>query len=229
VISSTAAPHPILRRELLAPIQRKRRGRPLILIDIAVPRDIDPDVSGLEDVILYNIDDLQEVAAAETQGRTAEAISQAEAIVVEETGKFLARYRTRQVTPIIGELRAHLEKLAEQRLEILRARLGPLSERDWQTIATQLRSLVQEIALEPTLRLKREAGDDTDDLRYDLLTAARELFGLHSESEAEGWPDSAAAEETVPSDPLPTNVTRAAAEGLGEEADINRTIAEALP
>jgi glutamyl-tRNA reductase len=228
VISSTAAPHPILRREMLAPIQRRRRGKPLILIDIAVPRDIDPDVSGLDDVILYNIDHLQEAAAAATQGRTAESLAQAEVIVTEEIGKFLTRYRSRQVTPVIAELRTHLEKLAEQRLEILRARLGPLPEREWQAIATQMRSLAQEIALEPTLRLKREAGEERDETYYDLMTAVRELFGLRSESAAESWPDSAPAEDAVPDDILASGDAYPP-DSLSEDTEALRNTAEVFP
>ena len=102
VISSTAAPHPILRRDMLAPILRKRRGKPLFLIDIAVPRDIEAAVGDLDNVFLYNIDDLQEVAAEGAKGRAERAQAQAEAIAQEETARLLARFRTRAVTPVLA-------------------------------------------------------------------------------------------------------------------------------
>ena len=182
VISSTAAPRPILTREMLLPVIRKRRGKPLFLIDIAVPRDIDPDVANLDNVFLYNIDDLQEVAAEGTRGRTEKAKLHAEQIVAEESARFLTRYRTRAVAPVISELRSHLDTLAQSRLEILRSRIGEVSERDWKLIVAQMEALASEVALQPILRLKEEANrigklpEETP--RYDLATAARELFAL---------------------------------------------------
>ena len=89
VISSTAAPHTILDRKSLSPIMRKRRGRPLFLIDIAVPRDIAPDVSALDNVFLYDVDDLEDVVADMAQGRAGE-VSRVEALVEEEVRRFLA-------------------------------------------------------------------------------------------------------------------------------------------
>jgi glutamyl-tRNA reductase len=182
VISSTAAPHPVLRRDMLAPILRKRRGKPLFLIDIAVPRDIEPAVGDLDNVFLYNIDDLQEVAAEGARGRAERAQAQAEAIAEEETARFLARRRTSAVTPVLSQLRDQASRKVDDRLALLRARLGKMSDRDWETIATQFRSLADEMVLAPTLRLKREAHDNPEPgapiPQYDLATAARELFGV---------------------------------------------------
>lgn len=188
VISSTAAPHPILRRDMLTPILRKRRGKPLFLIDIAVPRDIEPGVADLENVFLYNIDDLQEVAAEGARGRAERAQAQAEAIAEEEAAKFLARMRTRAVTPLLSQLRGQADRMAEDRLALLRSRLGALSARDWETISTHFRSLANELVLAPTLRLKREAHEAVDvgapTPQYDLPAAARELFGLDEDASA---------------------------------------------
>ena len=182
VISSTASPRPILTREMLLPVIRKRRGKPLFLIDIAVPRDIEPDVANLDNVFLYNIDDLQEVAAEGARGRAEKAKLHAERIVNEESARFLARYRTRAVTPVISELRTHLDTLAQNRMEILRSRLGDLSEKEWKMISMQMEALANEVALQPILRLKEEAatlGQRPDETpRYDLATAVRELFSL---------------------------------------------------
>lgn len=189
VISSTSAPHPILRKDMLAQVMKKRRGRPLFLIDIAVPRDIEADVADLDNVFLYNIDDLQEVAAEGARGRAERAQVQAEAIASEEAARFLARMRLRAVTPVISDLKRRTDERLQHRIEILRGRLGPISDRDWQVLQTQMHSLVDEMMLEPILRLKREAeGAATSGVSptYDLSTAARELFGL---DEAEGARD----------------------------------------
>lgn len=184
VISSTAAPHPILRKDMVAPIARRRRGRPLFLIDIAVPRDIETSVSDLDNVFLYNIDDLQEVAAAETHNLTKAVRTQAERIAEEEARKFWNRHRLRSVSPVISDLKQQLQIRKENRLEILRSRLPNLSEREFQTIAIQFQSLIDEIALTPIQRIKAEmAGENAEGNlpQYDLPTAVRELFSLTEE------------------------------------------------
>ncbi|HLJ54292.1 MAG TPA: glutamyl-tRNA reductase, partial [Chthonomonadaceae bacterium] len=178
VISSTAAPQPILRRDMLHPILRKRRGRPLFLIDIAVPRDIEAAVGDLDNVFLYNIDDLQEVAADGARGRAERAQAQAEEIASEEAAKLLARLRSRAVTPVLAELRGRADQLLDRRLALLRGRLGGLTDRELEVITVQFRSFADELLLPPTLRLKREAGEPTGDRTYDLATATSELFGL---------------------------------------------------
>ena len=187
VISSTAAPHPIVRRETLVPALRKRRGKPLFLIDIAVPRDIDPDVARLDNVFLKNIDDLQEVVEADAGGRAAEAI-RAEALVQEEVGKFLGWYRSREAAPVIHQLREHLEAIRLEDLTLLRNRLSHLSERDWQAIETATRAMMNKVARQPILRLKRAAsGQETasgaENAPDTLFMAAREIFGLTAPSE----------------------------------------------
>ena len=186
VIASTAAPHPILRREMLVPVMKKRRGKPLFLIDIALPRDIDPDVKTLDNVYLRNIDDLQEYMAQDTRARASE-VAQAEQIVSAEIAAFMAWLRQREAVPIIAHLRSHLEDMTQERLNILRVRLGDVSPRDWQIIETQMRALMDQAALEPTRRLKRAmqeaATQSGEPAQYNLLEATRELFGLEEEKE----------------------------------------------
>lgn len=190
VIASTSAPHPIIRREMLLPLLRRRKGKPLFLIDIAVPRDIDADVADLDNVFLYNIDHLQEVVADRARGRAAEAL-QAEGIVSEEAVEFLTWYRAREAAPVIKQLRELLDDYAQRRLGILRAGLSSVSEREWKLIETQICSLMDEVAREPILRLKRagngahpDSGSAPDGTgRYDLLSATREIFGLGIEED----------------------------------------------
>ncbi len=206
VISSTAAPHPIVSREMLTPILRKRRGKPLFLIDIAVPRDIDPAVSELDNVFLYNIDDLQEVAAAGARGRAERAQAEAEQIAQEEAARFLTRLRTRAVAPVLAQLRGQADRMAGGRLDSLRARLVGISDRDWEIISIQMRSLADELLLAPTLRLKREANEHAsagETPQYDLAAAARELYGL-ADADVPGTPPVEPPVDPDPPAPAPS-------------------------
>ncbi len=203
VIASTSAPHPIVRRAMLAPVMKKRRGKPLFLIDIALPRDIDPDVNELDNVYLRNIDDLQEIVEQQAQGRAGE-IGAAERIVLEETSAFVAWLKARGAVPVIAQLRSHLDAMTKARLDILRARLGPLNDRQWQEIETQFRAHNDQVALAPTRRLKRAASETngTDGgTEYDLMEATRELFGLQAE---EGGEAKDTVQSVMPSLPSPT-------------------------
>jgi glutamyl-tRNA reductase len=180
VIASTASPHPILRRENLLPALRQRRGKPLFLIDIAVPRDIDPDVNDLNNVFLYNIDDLQHYLAEYAQARASEA-GRAESLVEEETTRFMTWYRSREAAPVITAFRSHLDGIRNQYLEIFSGRLAHLSDRDRRTIEAMAEAMMGQVAREPILRLKREANgsrEGSETPTYDLLTAAAEIFGL---------------------------------------------------
>jgi glutamyl-tRNA reductase len=191
VLSSTAAPHPILRRETLLPVLRRRRGRPLFLIDIAVPRDVAAEVAELDNVFLYNIDDLQAVVAEEARGRAAEA-ARAEIIASEETGRFLTWYRSREVSPVIAQMRARLEAIRQEDVRLLRKQLGHLSEREWEAVEAATRAMMNKVAREPILRLKRETEEA--ETQYDLASAARALFGLE-EGEEKGKGKKEAGEE----------------------------------
>jgi glutamyl-tRNA reductase len=207
VISSTAAPHPIIRRETLAPVLRKRRGKPLFLIDIAVPRDVDTDVNGLDNVFLYNIDDLEAVVAEEARGRVQEA-EKAGAIASEEAAKFLAWFRTREAAPVITLLQERLARIREEELALLRSQLGSLSEREWKHIEAATRAMMNKVAREPILRLKRETSqaiEETASIQYDLMTAAREIFGLAQAAEpASSAQDTAAEDEAAAAPSQPT-------------------------
>ena len=149
----------------------------------------------MDNVFLYNIDHLQEVVADRVRGRAVEA-RQAEEIAASETADFLNWYRAREAAPVIKQLRGRLDDYARKRLEILRSNLGPLSDKDWAQLELQIHSLMDEVAREPILRMKRaskEAASPTGGtpVRYDLLSAAREIFGL-------GVEDVAPAREEIP-------------------------------
>jgi glutamyl-tRNA reductase len=180
VIASTASPRPILRRDNIAPVLRQRRGKPLFLIDIAVPRDIDADVNDLNNVFLYNIDDLQNYVAEYGRARASE-VGRAENVVAEETSRFMTWYRSREAAPVITALRTHLDGIRQEYLDIFDRRLAHLSERDRNLIGTMVRAMMDQVARKPILRLKQAVSADatfTEPAGYDLLSAASELFGL---------------------------------------------------
>jgi len=213
VIASTAAPHPIITRATLAPVMRKRRGKPLILIDIAVPRDIDEDVKALGDtVFLYNIDDLQGVVAQEAQGRQSE-VGRAETILTEECAKFMGWVRNREAAPVITLLRQKLDAIREEELTLLRSQLDSLTEREWQKVEAAFRSMSTKYVKEPILRLKRETADaaqhgsEAVPQTYDLLTATREIFNLQSEAETADSLPEGSIEVPVEEGPSPVPVT----------------------
>lgn len=202
VIASTAAPHAIVRRETLQPILRKRRGRPLFLIDLSVPRNVAPDVADLENVFVRNIDELQDVVSDEAQTRSVEA-TQGEAIAREETEKFLQWYRAREAAPTIAQLKGHIEQIRQDDMAILRGKLPHLSERDWQAIELSTHAMMNHVTREPILRLKQEvnaAAEAETAPRYDLATAAREMFALDSLAA----PETAAVEAEPKITPLRT-------------------------
>lgn len=173
VISSTGAPHTILNRELLEPAMAERSDRPLFMIDIAVPRDIDPNVTELPQVHLCDIDDLQSQAADNVRER-AEEIPHVEVIVAKELAGFLDWLASLDVVATITDLRRQIEELRQRELDRLFHRLD-LSEHDRELIATMSHRLVNKILHEPTLRLKQEAANGNGAI---YISTMRQLFLL---------------------------------------------------
>jgi glutamyl-tRNA reductase len=174
VITSTAAPGHVIRLEDAQRLTRSRRGRPLFLIDIAVPRDVDPAVNRLDDVYLYDLDDLQKIADRNLDSRARES-SAAEAIVEHETAEYLARLHTLEVAPTIVELRRRLRDLGEEEMRRWRGQLGALSEEQWAALHEMVVSLINKFLHPPTVALKQAARAGTETLRLRLL---REIFAL---------------------------------------------------
>ncbi|MBT5876087.1 MAG: glutamyl-tRNA reductase [Candidatus Latescibacteria bacterium] len=181
VISSTGADHHILRREDLAEIMRARRNKPIFLIDIAVPRDIDPHVRSVYNVFLYDIDDLQTVADENTDRRKKEA-QEAEQIVEGEVMRFLGWYQGLAVTPTIKELRRQADEIRSEELQKTLARLEHLSDGDRQTVEQMSRLIINKLLHTPTVRLK-DVSQPGEDIQH--LSSIRHLFGL-DENKNEG-------------------------------------------
>jgi glutamyl-tRNA reductase len=174
VIASTGAQRPVLTRDLLARVQRARRGRPLFLIDIAVPRDVEPSATELEGIYLADIDDLQKVAAAHREGRQSEA-AQAEAIVDQELGRFLERFSGRQLGPTVTALRGHFLGLARTEAEKLVSGLPHLQEKDRNAIVELADGIAKKLLHAPQMALKKDTGDGVS-----LVVAVQKLFDLRA-------------------------------------------------
>ncbi|RMF00184.1 MAG: glutamyl-tRNA reductase, partial [Chloroflexi bacterium] len=174
IITSTGAPHTILNKKLLTPAMTARPDRPLFLIDIAVPRDIDPDVTEIPNVYLHDIDDLQGQAEDNVQARRAE-IPQVEQIVAEEAAQFLNWYASLDVVSTITDLRGQIEDVRLRELELLFNRLSHLDERERELVKTMSHRLVNKILHSPTLRLKDEAANGN---AATYVSVVRELFAL---------------------------------------------------
>jgi glutamyl-tRNA reductase len=173
-LCSTAAPHAVVTWERVAHVVAGRSGRPLCLLDLAVPRDVDPAIAQLENVFLYDVDDLQTVAAQATTRRR-EEVPAAERIVEEETDLFWAWYGGLGVVPVIKEFRGRLEALRAAEFERAMRQLGHLAPEDRARVEQFSHALLNKVLHQPTLALKQAAEEGHG---YGLLDALRRLFGL---------------------------------------------------
>jgi len=180
VLSSTSSPHPIVGREELELVMAERGGRPLLLIDIAVPRDIDAGCGELEGVTLYDIDDLQAVVARNLDTR-ASVLPRAQEIVEEEIKRFARWLGQLEVLPTVSALREHGNALVEQVLAENSGRWEAASPRDLARIEAVARAVMSRLLHEPTIRL-RSLSEERGHASLELV---RELFGLRDEEAAE--------------------------------------------
>ena len=190
VVSATSSPHQIVGRDEMALVAEARGGRPLLMIDIAVPRDIDPGVREVPGVTLYDMDDLQREVARNMGSREAESV-RARQLVDQEVERFAQWLASLDVVPTIAALRSLGDGVIEQVLRENEPRWESLSDADRDRLAVMARAIVSRLLHEPTLRLKSAVdGDDS----YVYVQALRELFGLEVGSSA--LDESAGAEVT---------------------------------
>jgi glutamyl-tRNA reductase len=189
VLSSTSSPHPIVERDDLELVIAERRGRPLLMIDIAVPRDVDPACAELEGVTLYDIDDLQAVVARNLSTREEEAPRALE-IVEEEIHRFARWLGQLDVLPTVGALREHGNAIVEQVLSENSGRWETASPRDIARVEAIARAVMSRLLHEPTIRL-RSLGSDRGHASLEIV---RELFGLQGDAPASEAPAEELAE-----------------------------------
>ncbi len=184
LIASTGAPHMLIHADMVAAAMAWRPDRPLVLIDIAVPRDIDPAVVDLPNVSLLDIDNLNARLSQSLAGRSME-MPRVEAILVEEQAVFMHFLASRHMLPLIVDLRQRAEAIRQMELEKTLRRLPELSEVDRARIDLLTRALVKKMLGAPTRRLRAEA---TSPNAPEYAAMARALFGLEDLLDAEDEP-----------------------------------------
>src|ERR1039458_3165226 len=177
VITSSGAPHYILHKDEMQRVIAARRNKPMFLIDIAVPRNIEPAVNDVDNVYLYDIDDLQEVVNSNLRERMKEA-EHAEALVKEEVDRTLARLKVAEVTPTIVGLQEQLEQIRAAELDKLRRRHGPLPPELEQAIEAMTHGMMNKVAHGPISELRNHAGNPEG---AQVVAAIRKAFHLQDQ------------------------------------------------
>ena len=179
VITSTGAPHAIFRREHGEQFLARRKNRPMFFIDIAVPRDVAPEMGKLDGIFTYDTDNLQQAVSSYVANRRKEA-QRAEAIIASEVENFKARFESRlhtlDVVPTIVSLQDHLETIRQAEIDRVRGRLGPLSPEQESAVEALTRGIINKVMHTPITMIKsaaREAEATT------VIDVVRRLFNLH--------------------------------------------------
>ncbi|HVQ58568.1 MAG TPA: glutamyl-tRNA reductase [Solirubrobacterales bacterium] len=181
VVSATNSPHHIIERDDLAQVMDEREGRPLLAIDIAVPRDIAPDCREIAGVSVYDIDDVQQIVERNASGREAEA-RQAELIIEAELDRFERWLAALEVMPTIAALRERGDEVVRRVMAENENRWEGLGEADRERVEAMAKAIASRLLHEPTLRMRRSAGEED---AYQYVSALKELFGLDVETEPE--------------------------------------------
>jgi len=181
VISSTSAPDFVLLPDMLRETMRQRRGRPLFLIDIAVPRDIDPEVRNIDNVFLFDIDDLEQVVDANRQDREQEILKVQE-LIDEELGDFLHWFNALGAGPLIRDLRGRADALRQVELDRWTGKLEHLSEEDRKLVESVLRGYANKLLHAPLVQVREFANAEDGYIRLDTV---RRLFDLGTGEEDE--------------------------------------------
>ncbi|MFQ5682799.1 MAG: glutamyl-tRNA reductase [Candidatus Binatia bacterium] len=178
VVASAGSPQFLLRAETVTEVLRERKHRAMFFIDLGVPRNLDPKINEIDNVYLYNIDDLKEVAEENLQERSTEAIK-AEQIVDEEVQEFLRWLESLEQVPTIVALRQRLEEIRQKELEkSLSTSLKGLSEKEREALKDMTSAMINKILHAPISHLKRNAEDEEDAV---YVAALKQLFELEDE------------------------------------------------
>jgi glutamyl-tRNA reductase len=174
LLASSAAPHYIVTRDQMKTVIARRKNRPMFLIDIAVPRNIEPEVNDLANVFLYDIDDLDKTVKSNIEGRKVTAI-EAEEIIREEVERMMQRLKTREVAPTIVSLQEQLESVRAHEIDRMRSRLGTMTPQQEEAVEAITRGIINKIAHGPITELRRSAANPDGAHLSDLI---RRLFRL---------------------------------------------------
>ncbi|GAC1430787.1 MAG: glutamyl-tRNA reductase [Terriglobales bacterium] len=188
VITATGSPHAIFRREHGELFLSRRKNRPMFFIDIAVPRDVDPEMNKLDGIFVYDIDDLQQATSVHIADRRREA-TRAEEIIESEVERFQSRLQTLEVVPTIVSFQEHIETIRQAEIDRVRGRLGMLSPEQELAIETLTRGIVNKIMHTPITTLKTAARDAEATTLIDVF---RRIFNLQDRKVSKPDEDSGA-------------------------------------
>ncbi|HEY0673140.1 MAG TPA: glutamyl-tRNA reductase [Longimicrobiales bacterium] len=174
IITATAAPHAVITRELARRSLPRGRRHPLLIVDIALPRDVEATVGDINNVFLYNIDDLQQVVDATLERRRSQ-VPAAERIIADATEDFWSWYRSLEVVPLIRELRAHAEDIRQREVEKALRSMSNVSANDAAAIEALTRQILAKVLHRPTVRLKEAASNGHE---REVMRTMRYLLGL---------------------------------------------------
>lgn len=180
LISSTGASRHILTKTEVQSVMARRKARPLFMIDIAVPRDLDPAISELDDVFLYDIDDLEGIVQSNLEQRRAEA-SKIDVMIEAEHEQFRVWYKTLGVVPLIRSLQDKASRIHEQTLASLMNKLPDLDERELKVIRKLTKSMMNQLIQDPIVRIKDMAAERRGDQAMETF---EKLFALEGEQSA---------------------------------------------
>jgi glutamyl-tRNA reductase len=197
VVSATNSPHHIIERDDLDQVMSGRDGRPLLLVDIAVPRDVEPSCREIAGVSLHDVDDVQQIVERNASGREAEA-KRAETILEAEQRRFERWLASLEVVPTIASLRERANEIVRRVLAENEPRWEALTEADRERLDQMARAIAGRLLHEPTLRMKRSAGSEE---AYLHVNALRVLFGLDEQIDA-GAADEPSSERGASVTPL---------------------------
>ncbi|WP_456278088.1 glutamyl-tRNA reductase [Bacillus sp. AK128] len=158
VISSTGAKEYVITEAMMKKVERKRKGRPIFMVDIAVPRDLDPGLANVESVFLYDIDDLEGIVEANMQERQAEA-EKIELMIEQEIVEFNHWLRTLGVVPVISALRQKALSVQEETMQSIERKLPNLTDREKKVLNKHTKSIINQLLRDPILKAKEMAGE----------------------------------------------------------------------
>lgn len=176
VIAATGSPHTVIHKEEVAEIYTQRQGRPLVFVDIALPRDVETDVADFDGVFCYDIDDLRATLDANLAQREA-ARPDVEMVIAEETSSFVQWHNSRRAIPTVVELRQKVESIAHNELADALALLPELNEREEEVVRRLVHRLVNKVLHEPTVQLKAAAAESPE-VAAGYVHTVRMLFDL---------------------------------------------------
>lgn len=179
VVSSTGSARPIITKKQFQNLRRKRRYRPIFLIDIALPRDVEAEVGQLENVYLYNLDDLQQVVAG-TQEKRTDALDAARRIVAQQVDEFVRWHRTRELGPMIDQLYSRYHRLAREELSRTLNKFPNITDAEKEHLEELTRRIVNKLLHDPIQTLRQSDGPHGSTNQY--LHALEKLFQLTGDS-----------------------------------------------